>query len=79
MKVQAPTVGRIVHYSDHQGKCWPAMVIAVVATPEDESTASLSIRCLKVWKMFGDEIDLDVPYSEDANKRTWRWPPHVTA
>jgi hypothetical protein len=67
-----PSVGRIVHYCD--GKVYfPAIIIAVDAKAPLEGT----IRCLKVFKMFGDEVDFEVVYSGEAKKRTWRWPEGV--
>jgi len=77
--MQAPSVGRIVHYQSHgtPGGEYPSKARAAIITEIGESfdgTPRISLCVLNPVGMFFDQY---VPYSEEPKPGHWSWPPRV--
>ncbi|WP_338542780.1 hypothetical protein [Paenibacillus tundrae] len=64
-----PSIGRIVHYKDTEGKTLAAMVVHV--NPDTEGMVNLT-----VWNEFGKQFNTLNVHQGDGAKQ-WNLPPRV--
>jgi len=64
-----PSIGRIVHYREHDGAAYPAIITAV---SEDNGVQPV---CLAVFRQTGLQFWQDVPFHADEKEPGgWFWP-----
>jgi hypothetical protein len=68
--INAPTPGRIVHYTDSDGAMWPAVVVVV----RDLDDVDLAVY---VSRSTTDVIG--ARYQAHGGRGSWRWPPKSEA
>lgn len=61
-----PTVGRIVHWVDPNGRSWPAIVVRAAGIVVDLTTFSPMPTYIE-----------NVAYDPDCSSGTWHWPGRV--
>lgn len=69
-QIAAPTLGRIVTYTDRAGLDWPALVVAV---------GDLDAVDLAVYVHLSTTDALNVRYRATPAEGSWRWPAYSTA
>lgn len=68
--ITAPTLGRVVHYTDNDGVVWPAVVVVV----RDLDDVDLAVY---VSRSTTDVIG--ARYQAHGACGSWRWPPEASA
>lgn len=68
MEPQMPSLGRIVHYRDYDGRDYAAIITQVPGGPNVD---------LEVFGTYSKKIQTYVPYAENPYANTWHWPERV--
>lgn len=73
-----PTMGRVVHYVDADGKGYPAIVRAVYPRPEGGGSLDPWTVDLTAFTEYGDHpFNRVAQDEEDHAPRRWHWPERV--
>ncbi len=72
IKIQKPSVGRIVIYTDYCGDSKPAVILAVDHGKDTCVSGEVTLRDF-VTLMLHEKIK----HNADVRCRTWRYPPRV--
>ncbi|MFR9767070.1 hypothetical protein [Nocardia sp. SC052] len=71
MSAPGPSVGRVVHFQDHEYAPPSAAIVAHVN--EDGSTLNLTVCDM----LGGTRGILNIPFAEEPTVGHWNWPPRV--
>ncbi|MBP2703516.1 hypothetical protein JOL79_06850 [Microbispora sp. RL4-1S] len=83
MTAPPPSIGRIVHYCDHEGRCVAAMVVGLPAYLDGERFVDLTVfgraGMSAVFGVFDvPQVEADEARAgEGAVRPSWHWPERV--